>query len=463
MSFSGDLKDKKVLVLGAGVTGLASARALIARDTQVTIVDDTLTTDIEFSILKPSAVNVSDFDFVLISPGWKESHPLIQKAQATQVTLLNEIDLAWAIKEERSPGQKWLALTGTNGKTTTVEMTAAALRAGGVHAVACGNVGKTVIECVDSAESYEVLVLELSSFQLHWLQRAEFVASAILNIADDHTDWHGSFESYAQAKLSILDRSMTAILNGDDKEVVTRTTHWNGRKVFYSLDAPGPGEIGVVEELLVDRAFVSDPQEASMIAEIADVKPTVPHNVSNALAAAGLARTVGVSHEAIGKALSEFTLGRHRIEVVAEVGGITWIDDSKATNPHAATASILSALSVIWIAGGLAKGADVSTLVARAHPRIKAAVLIGTDRALFATALTEHAPHVKVIEIDPPSDYQRGGASNSFMEAIVAAAQSCAVTGDTVLLAPSCASMDQFVSYADRGDRFADAVRKALG
>ena len=463
MSFSGDLKDKKVLVLGAGVTGLASARALIARDADVTIVDDTVTTDSEFSILKPSEVSVSDFGFLLISPGWKESHPLIQQAQAAQVALLNEIDLAWAIKEERSPAQKWLALTGTNGKTTTVEMTAAALRAGGVHAVACGNVGKTVIECVDSAEPYDVLVLELSSFQLHWLQRAEFVASAILNIADDHTDWHGSFESYAHAKLSILDRTMTAILNGDDKEVVTRTTHWNGRKVFYSLDTPGPGEIGVVEELLVDRAFVSDPQEASMIAEIADVKPTVPHNVSNALAAAGLARTVGVSHEAIGKALSEFTLGRHRIEVVAEDNGITWIDDSKATNPHAATASILSALSVIWIAGGLAKGADVSTLVARAHPRIKAAVLIGTDRALFATALGEHAPHVKVIEIDPPSDYQRGGASNSFMEAIVAAAQSCAVTGDTVLLAPSCASMDQFVSYADRGDRFADAVRKALG
>ena len=463
MSFSGDLKDKKVLVLGAGVTGLASARALIARDADVTIVDDTVTTDSEFSILKPSEVSVSDFGFLLISPGWKESHPLIQQARAAQVALLNEIDLAWAIKEERSPGQKWLALTGTNGKTTTVEMTAAALRAGGVHAVACGNVGKTVIECVDSAQPYDVLVLELSSFQLHWLQRAEFVASAILNIADDHTDWHGSFESYAQAKLSILDRSMTAILNGDDAEVVTRTTHWNGRKVFYSLDTPGPGEIGVVEELLVDRAFVSDPQEASMIAEIAHVKPTVPHNVSNALAAAGLARTIGVSHEAIGKALSEFTLGRHRIEVVAEDNGITWIDDSKATNPHAATASILSALSVIWIAGGLAKGADVSALVARAHPRIKAAVLIGTDRALFATALAEHAPHVKVIEIDPPSDYQRGGASNSFMEAIVAAAQSCVVTGDTVLLAPSCASMDQFVSYADRGDRFADAVRKALG
>jgi UDP-N-acetylmuramoylalanine--D-glutamate ligase len=148
--------------------------------------------------------------------------------------------------------------------------------------------------------------------------------------------------------------------------------------------------------------------------------------------------------------------------VVAENNGVTWIDDSKATNPHAATASILSALSVIWIAGGLAKGADVSALVERARTRIKVAILIGTDRELFAAALTEHAPHVKVIAIDPPSDYVRGGVSNSFMEAIVAAAQSSAVAGDTVLLAPSCASMDQFISYADRGDRFADAVRKAL-
>ena len=193
MSFSRDLHHKKILVLGAGVTGCASARALIAREAEVTLVDESEIANSEFQIVNPSDVNVSDFDFVLISPGWKESHPLIAQAQAAHVALLNEIDLAWAIKEERYPGQKWLALTGTNGKTTTVEMAAAALRAGGVNAVACGNVGKTVIECVESNDGFEVLVLELSSFQLHWLKRAEFVAAAILNIADDHTDWHGSF------------------------------------------------------------------------------------------------------------------------------------------------------------------------------------------------------------------------------------------------------------------------------
>ena len=462
MSTPSRYSQKKIFILGAGVTGLACAQSLKSRDAHITLIDDSITQVDGFEVVPTSSVTKIDCDYLLISPGWKESHPLIAQAMKSDVQLINEIDLAWEIHQERSPGQKWIALTGTNGKTTTVEMTAAALRAGGLHAVACGNVGKTVIECVDSNENFDALVLELSSFQLHWLKRAEFLSCAILNIADDHTDWHGTFDSYASAKISILDRSLTAILNGDDKEVVSRTSHWNGRKVFYSLDTPKPGEIGLVEELLVDRAFVPDPQEASMIAELIEIKPTVPHNVSNALAAAGLARTLGVAHEKIREALTQFTPGRHRIEVIAEKDGITWIDDSKATNPHAAEASILSALSVIWLAGGLAKGADVASLVARVHPRIKKVITFGADRKLFTTAFAEHAPHIEVLEIEPPSDYMRGGESNSFMEEIIRHAQIVATDGDTVLLAPACASMDQFISYADRGDRFAAALRKAL-
>jgi UDP-N-acetylmuramoylalanine--D-glutamate ligase len=462
VSTSSRYSQKKIFILGAGVTGLACAHSLKSRDALVTLIDDSITHVDGFEVAPTSSVTEFDCDYLLISPGWKESHPLIAKAMKSDVQLLNEIDLAWEIRQERSPGQKWIALTGTNGKTTTVEMTAAALRAGGLHAVACGNVGKTVIECVDSNENFDALVLELSSFQLHWLKQAEFLSCAILNIADDHTDWHGTFDLYARAKISILDRSLTAILNGDDKEVVGRTSHWNGRKVFYSLDTPKPGEIGLVEELLVDRAFVPDPQEASMIAELIEIKPTVPHNVSNALAAAGLARTLGVAHEKIREALAQFTPGRHRIEVIAQKDGITWIDDSKATNPHAAEASILSALSVIWLAGGLAKGADVASLIARVHPRIKKVITFGTDRKLFTSAFSEHAPHIEVLEIEPPSDYVRGGESNSFMEAIIGQAQLFAADGDTVLLAPACASMDQFISYADRGDRFAAALRKVL-
>ncbi|CAN2193752.1 MurD UDP-N-acetylmuramoylalanine-D-glutamate ligase [Candidatus Nanopelagicaceae bacterium] len=453
------LDGKRILVAGAGVTGSACARALEKRGSLVTIVDEKVSELEGFTVITPERVNFSHFDLLLVSPGWRENHPVVLAARAARIALINEVDLAWSLK---APGQKWLALTGTNGKTTTVELTAAMLRSGGLTAIACGNVGTTVIEVVESAEQYDYLVLELSSFQLHWLEDAEFISSAVLNIAQDHLDWHGSFDAYATDKLSILDKSMTAILNSQDGEIVTRTTHWQGRKVFFSLDTPSPGEMGVVEELLVDRAFVADPQEAAMICELVEVTPTVPHNVSNALAAAGLARTVGVSHEAIRSAITEFAPGRHRIETVLERDGVTWINDSKATNPHAASAAIMSALSVIWIAGGLAKGATMGELVERIKSRVRLAILIGEDRELIADALTEHAPDIEIIRIDTPSQYSKGGDNNALMEMVVRAAKERANSGDTVLLAPACASMDQFVSYSDRGDRFRTAVEKVV-
>lgn len=453
------LNEKRILVAGAGITGIACARALVKRGSFVTIVDDKVQSHEEFSVITPSQVNFADFDVLLVSPGWREDHPVVKAARTARIAFINEVDLAWSLKPA---GQKWLALTGTNGKTTTVELAAAMLRSGGIKAIACGNVGTTVIETVESKENYDFLVLELSSFQLHWLEDAQFVSSAILNIAQDHVDWHGSFNAYAEAKLSILDKSSTAILNGDDTEIVSRATHWQGRKVFFSLDTPAPGELGVVEELLVDRAFVADPQEAAMFAELNEVTPTVPHSVANALAASGLARTAGVSHEAIRTAIKEFSPGRHRIEKILERDGITWINDSKATNPHAASASIMSALSVIWIAGGLAKGATMQDLVTRIKSRVRIAILIGEDRELIAVALSENAPHIEIIRVDPPAEYVKGGADNSLMEKVIRLAHQRAVSGDTVLLAPACASMDQFISYGDRGDRFRAAVEKVV-
>ena len=453
------LDGKRILVAGAGVTGVACANALIKRGSLVTLVDEKVRTLEGFSIISPSEVDFKNFDLLLVSPGWREDHPVVLAARKARIALINEIDLAWSLKPV---GQKWIALTGTNGKTTTVELAASMLRSAGLTATACGNVGTTVIETVESEYKYDFLVLELSSFQLHWLEDAQFVSSAILNIAEDHVDWHGSFDAYAQAKISILEKSATAILNGEDGEIVTRTTHWQGRKVFFSLDTPAPGELGVVEELLVDRAFVANPQEAAMIAELIEVTPTVPHNVSNTLAAAGLARTVGVSHEAIRAAIQTFTPGRHRIEKVLEQDGVTWINDSKATNPHAASASIMSALSVIWIAGGLAKGATMRELVNRIKSRVRSAILIGEDRELIAAALAESAPHIEIIRVDAPSEYFKGCENNALMEEVIRRAKERAIPGDTVLLAPACASMDQFISYGDRGDRFKAAVEKVV-
>jgi len=449
--------NQRFLVLGAGVTGSAVAKSLQARGGIVSIADDNAP-----DAIKPDAVDLNNFDSVVISPGWRQDHPLVIKVLASNLNILNEIDLAWQIRAEVAPGQKWLALTGTNGKTTTVEMTAKILQTAGLKAVACGNVGDTVIDAVDRTDPYDYLVLELSSFQLHWSKQAQFVSAAILNIADDHLDWHGDFNSYADAKFSILDRAAIAVLNADDGEVVKRANRFTDRKVFFSLETPAPGEIGVVEELLVDRAFVPDPQQASMLCELADIKPTVPHNVSNALAASALARSIDVPHEVIQKALQEFRPGRHRIETVFESDSIAWVDDSKATNPHAAAASLMSHLSVIWIAGGLAKGADMNALIQRCKGRIKAAILIGADHQLIADALTQHAPEIPQLVIDTPADYVRGGQSNGLMEAVVAAALEKVSAGDTVLMAPACASMDQFISYADRGDRFAAAVKKLV-
>ena len=449
--------NRRILILGAGVTGLAVANSLTLRGAKVSFADDHAAVAI-----KPEAVDLKNFDAVVISPGWQPDHPLLLAVLASELDIFNEIDLAWQIRSELAPQQKWLGLTGTNGKTTTVEMTAKILQTAGLKVVACGNVGETVIAAVDRADPFDFLVIELSSFQLHWAKEAKFTCAAILNIAEDHLDWHGSFESYARAKFSILANTELGVLNADDREIRNRAKSWPGRKVFFTLETPKPGEIGVVENLLVDRAFVADSQQASMICELVDVKPTVPHNISNALAAAALARSVNISHQLIQKALREFHPGRHRIETIFESDSISWVDDSKATNPHAATASLISHLSVVWIAGGLAKGADMRYMIQRCKNRMKAVILIGSDRDLIEQALIEFAPEIQRVKIDPPSNYIRGSDSNLFMENVVSQAAKFATAGDTVLLAPACASMDQFTSYADRGNRFAAAVNKLV-
>lgn len=458
-----ELSDSRTLILGAGVTGASLARALHRRGAQITVVDEHVHKLEDFATISPAEVDIENFDLIVTSPGWRPDHPLLSAARAAQKPLLNEIDIAWWIKSEIAPAQKWLALTGTNGKTSTVELTAAALREGGFHAIACGNVGTTVIDALESGEGYDFLVLELSSFQLHWMAEPSFVAAAILNIAQDHIDWHGSFENYTHDKVAILNRASTAVLNGDDPVIVDATQSWNGRKVFFTLQPPAAGELGVVEDLLVDRAFVADPNEASLLCELAQVTPRAPHSVANALAAAALARAAGVSHEAIGRAIAAFSPGRHRIELIAERDGVRWIDDSKATNPHAARASLAAHPRNIWIAGGLAKGATFDELVSRVHSQIKAAIIIGQDGHLIEKSLAQLAPQIPIFTIAAPPNFHKGADSHALMLDVVKKAAALALSGDTVLLAPACASMDQFESYADRGDRFAAAVKEVLG
>lgn len=449
MSFLQSLAAKKIAVVGAGVTGTAILNFLSTRGVNADIFDE--------KSLGAKRIIESRYDLAVVSPGWRLDHPIIEELRSAGTELLGEIDFAWRVKIDLAPDQKWIALTGTNGKTTTIQMIQSIFDASSKSGIACGNVGEPVISILGSGGSYDFLALELSSFQLEWNHLPHYEVVALLNIAPDHIDWHGSFDAYALAKLKLLESSAIAIVNAEDSESVLRSSSWTGPKVFYSLDTPQPGEIGLVEDLLIDRAFTSDPREAIDFAQLSDIRPTVPHNVSNAMAAAGLALAIGISHEEIRSGLKNFTLDRHRLELVLEKNGISWVNDSKATNPHAAAAALTSYLSSIWIAGGLAKGAAMEPLIERCGKGIKAAILIGQDAPIIATALTKHAPTV------PYFIMSFNGDSEDLMREVVLKAQELATSGDTVLMAPACASMDQFKDYADRGDKFVAMVRKVVG
>jgi UDP-N-acetylmuramoylalanine--D-glutamate ligase len=409
----------------------------------VTIVDDKVS---ELDEVRVQRTLPGELALVVTSPGFRPTVPMLVEASSRGVEVIGEVELAWRL---RGPSAApWLALTGTNGKTTTVKMLEAMLRAAGHRTVAAGNVGLPLLEAV--LDDYDVLAVELSSFQLHWSSTVRPHTGAILNLADDHTDWHGSFEEYALSKARILDADI-AIGNADDQVVSGLLDRARDRRVTFTLQTPRPGEVGVVEDLLVDRAFPDVPGEATELATLADIGVPGAHNVANALAAGAMARSFGVPATAVRDGLRAFVPEAHRNALVVETDGVAWVDDSKATNPHAAAASLAAYPSIVWIAGGLLKGAVVDDLVQQAVPRLRAVVLLGTDRAVLHEALQRHAPDVPVVEV---SRLDTGA-----MQEVVAAARSLARPGDTVLLAPAAASMDRFTDYKQRGDLFAEAAR----
>jgi UDP-N-acetylmuramoylalanine--D-glutamate ligase len=452
VSFLSQMSGCRALVFGAGVTGAPTVAFLKKKGATVFVIDEKISQpDVHNSL---DGIDLTEISFAVVSPGWQLDNPLINQARIAGIEIMSEIDLAWRAKQELAPSQRWLALTGTNGKTTAVQMTEAILVEAGIRALACGNVGFTAIEAVEQAD-IDVLVLELSSFQLEWSNEPHFISVAILNIAQDHIDWHKSFANYAKAKFKIADRAENVILNAQDAEIVARSKDVTHRVIWFSLDTPAPHQIGLVENLIIDRAFITGDAEA--LCELKDISPTVPHNVLNVMAAAALARSLGVPAEPVASAMKKFVLDHHRLEVVAVKDGVTWIDDSKATNPHAAIAALQSQLRSIWIAGGLAKGAEMQELVTRCHSRMKSVILIGTDAPIIEEALRIAAPHISISKVDASLK------GLQLMRRVVELAAELAEEGDTVLLAPACASMDQFKNYAERGELFAQAVKEKIG
>jgi UDP-N-acetylmuramoylalanine--D-glutamate ligase len=458
----------RVLVTGAGITGRSVSAALEPTGVRLTICDDDplalqrLITPATVVTTDEAVNRIADYALVVTSPGFAPTAPVLAAASAAGVPIWGDVELAWRLDQAGWFGtpKRWLVVTGTNGKTTTTSMLHAMLVAGGRRAVLCGNIGNPVIDML--AEPAELLAVELSSFQLHWAPSLRPDAGAVLNVAEDHLDWHGSMDAYAADKARALDGRVAVVGLDDPVASGLLDSAAASVRVGFTLNEPAKGELGVRNGALIDRAFA----DGLVLADTASIPVPGPIGVLNALAAAALARAVDVPATAIADALSSFRVGPHRAHVVAEIDGVTYVDDSKATNPHAAHASIAAYPRVVWIAGGLLKGASVDELVSDVSNRLVGAVLIGRDRALVANALSRHAPDVPVVEVVTGEDSEVLETNESdvnsvtrLMTAVVAAARRLAGEGDTVLLAPAGASFDQFSGYAERGDAFAAAVR----
>ena len=469
----------RAVVAGFGVSGFAAADNLLFLGAGVTALDETSSAEKaeKAELLETlgatvrleqgaTAVLPADVDVVVTSPGWKPSAPLLAQAAARGVPIWGEVELAWRLRDPERAAP-WLAVTGTNGKTTTVQMLDSILRAAGLRSAAVGNVGRPVVEAVMDPEPYDVFAVELSSFQLHYTRSMSAESAVVLNFAEDHLDWYDGphpMADYAADKGRIYERvQRAAVYNVADPEterlVVDADVVEGARAIGFTLGMPAVGMVGVVEDILADRAFIeqrsSTAAELCTIADLNHGDSPPPHLVANALAAAALARAHGVPQAAVREGLRSFRPDGHRIAHVAEADGVTWVDDSKATNPHAAMSSLQAYESVVWVAGGLAKGARFDDLVQAVRGRLRGAVLLGRDRRVVADALSRHAPDVPVIEIGD-------GETGSPMDRVVDAAARLARPGDTVLLAPGCASMDMFANYGARGDEFAAAVRRRL-
>ncbi|WP_233091872.1 UDP-N-acetylmuramoyl-L-alanine--D-glutamate ligase [Arthrobacter sp. MSA 4-2] len=488
-SWDADWRGLRVVVAGIGASGFSAADTLVELGAAVVVVDGSDSEDNRAKADTLRIVGVREVllgadsttgiplvdgqapELIIASPGWSPAQPLLAAAAGAGIPIWGDVELAWRVRiREGRPTAEWLTITGTNGKTTTVGLTESMLLAAGKRAVAAGNVGTPILDVIRDPQGFDFLAVELSSFQLHWSESISALASVCLNIAEDHVDWHGSYEAYAAAKAKIYDRTRVAcIYNAEQHEtevMVEEADVIEGcRAVGFTTGTPAVSMMGVVEDLLVDRAFIEQRRDsAAELASVRELGDVVPrHLVANALAAAALVRAAGISPAAVREGIRTYAPGAHRIEAIASAGGVLWINDSKATNPHAASASLAAFTSVVWIAGGLSKGVAYDDLVRTHAARLRAVVLIGAGSTALQEALHRHAPDVPIISWHTShtgnGHPEGGGEGPQVMEWAVSEAARLAGEGDTVLLAPAAASMDQFSSYAHRGDAFATAVR----
>ncbi|WP_193596327.1 UDP-N-acetylmuramoyl-L-alanine--D-glutamate ligase [Microbacterium sp. YJN-G] len=483
-SWHADWRGLRVAVLGLSVTGFSAADTLTELGAEVLVLSEAASEEyarlvpvigarLELGSLEQVPETLRDFapEVIVASPGFAPAHPVIAWALQSGIPLWGDVELAWRVRDKvvRPDGTpaEWVLITGTNGKTTTTQLTATLLNAGGLRAAPCGNIGIPVLDAVRDPGGFDVLVVELSSHQLWYIGQSQPAgqlvpyAATCLNLADDHLVWHGSAEAYRDAKAVVYRHTRVAcVYNKSDAATMRMVEEADvvegARAIGFDLGTPGPSDLGVVDGILVDRAFHDDRRHSALelttVAELRAAGLAAPHIVQNILAAAALARSLGVAPAAIHDALQGFELDAHRIQLVAEHLGIRWIDDSKATNPHAAASSLRAHPGAVWVVGGDLKGVDLSDLVATAGGTAGGAIVIGVDREPVLAAFRRHAPQVPLLEVV-------AGDTGEVMDRVVELATGMIDGEGTVLLAPAAASFDQFSSYADRGERFARAVR----
>ena len=437
----------RALVVGLGLSGASTARALHRLGASVRVTDSSQTDAVMSRAQELSALGIEvetgghdltnlDFDLAIVSPGIPPSAPLVRALEDASIEWFSEVELAY-----RLATCDLLAITGTNGKTTTTSLLAAILVEAGIATAAAGNIGFPLIDAIEEVGAGGAIAVEVSSFQLEATKSFRPRVAVMLNIAEDHTDWHGSVEAYAQAKARIF-ANQTAddhlLVNANDPRVMEAARVAEPKVVPFSATSLPPDGIGVADGAVT--------WEGGALFGVDDIPLPGMAGIEDAVAAAGAALAYGVEPRAVARAVKGFRPLAHRLEVVAEADDVTYIDDSKATNPHATLAAVRGLKDVVLIAGGRSKGMDLTALKETVPPVI-AVVAVGEARAEVDEVFGTLVPVERADTMD---------------EAVQLAAKH-SVPGGSVLLSPACASLDMYESYVHRGEDFQRAVRDLIG
>lgn len=448
------LRSCRVLVVGLGVTGLSVVRYLVRQQIQFDVADECDESAAEHhrchltSLCKDFSIpqlysqfdeaTFATYDVIVISPGVPRSHPAIVFAIASGADVIGDIELF--AREVEVPV---IAVTGSNGKSTVVSWLAFALRQADVKAVACGNIGKPALDSLDL--DAEVLVLELSSYQLESTSSLKALAGVVLNVSDDHLDRYNDIDHYASVKRRLLNMSEHVIVNLDDKRTWPVNTEADSCE-FFTIS------VNDVEQSARWRRCIKDSvvylcDAGQLLVDESELCVPGEHNVANALAVLALCTPLDIGFEKLRSGLTSYKGLPHRSQFIGERYGVRWYNDSKGTNVDACEKALLAMPGpVLLIAGGMSKGADFSPLNETLHRLVKLLILIGQDREQMAVQMTG-APEIVMAD--------------SLVSAVSIANQS-AQAGDVVLLSPACSSFDMFRDFEDRGEQFIAAVEEVL-